>query len=69
MGVTSKCPYCGAKVEFDAKQCQACGREARLWNARLSLQRDVKLTEDATVESEDGTFECPFCGVTQTPGE
>jgi transcription elongation factor Elf1 len=50
-------------------KCQACGREVRLWNARVSLQRDVKLMEDAKVENEDGTFECPFCGVSQTPGE
>ncbi len=46
-------------------KCEACGRDVRLWNARLSAGARGKLTEDATVQNEDGTFECPFCGASQ----
>jgi hypothetical protein len=47
-------------------KCQACGREVRLWSAGLSLLERGRLTDDATVENEDGTFQCPFCGVSQS---
>jgi hypothetical protein len=39
-------------------KCEACGR---LRSARVSLPPRAKLTEDAAMEREDGSFQCPFC--------
>jgi len=49
--------------------CVACKRVVRVFDSRLrqTARSDVQLPEDAATSSDDGTFECPFCGTRQQP--
>jgi hypothetical protein len=50
-------------------KCSSCGRDVRVWESKIwpRLPQRARLTDDAAVAFDDGSFECPFCRSVQRP--